>query len=732
MKLMNSAHIGHYLRIFRHLVPDLRSFVVQAMDGRVLATGGGTAAPVVRACLDALGVRLVRSPADPPRGLRLVSQHELTYVLVLRDTAGTPLGLLALVSDSLGVTPDTPPVEAIARRTGAVVSLLARELELAVPLLMAETAAAHCAEQRLQRAVEQTQTADPGGFERPEALLGSIKALFGCAVAMLYMPACGTERLVGCVPAAAAGAEQLRRLVTRHLYASVRRSGATTMFNKRRECSDTALVPFRVVCVPLKRRDLIVGVIAIANPLHAPPFHDRDCELLEALAPTLYKILGAGYDEDTGLLTRRAFEEEAAKRLADDLLLPRCIVYADVDCLPGMHDSRSARGNQAIRAAAEVWHDALLPGDVLICRLAGDRFAALLENCTLDQARLWAERVRAALAEMRLASGGAALAMDASFGVARLTPDQTLHPALTAARIACRAAKDRDRHRVELFDDIDAPRVQRHDMRFLRDADALDMSRFCLFAQPLVPLAGAGREAHYEILIGKNDDRGNLAPNNFVPVAIRQHLRVRLDKWILTQAIAQLNRHRPTLQTQGTVFWINLSPQSVAQSDFAHFAYDAVRDSVLANGSIAFEMTENAAIGNLHAARRLISRLTELECRFGLDEFGTGLSPLKSLVDLRVSMLKIDGRFVRDVAHEPRLDTVVQAVLQVAHELRLDAAADCIESRAAANHLAALGIAFGQGSELGRPQPLREVLGALSSRRQNPWQRLRASVPEPR
>ncbi len=726
MKIMNPANVGHYLRILRHLVPALRSFVVQAVDGRVLASSGGTAAPILRACLDALVARLLRSPSDSHCGVRLLRENELTYVLILRDTVGTPLGLLALVSDSSTVRSDTPSIEAIAQTTAAVVSLLVRELEMGVPAPIPEIAAAQGAERQLQRAIEQIQTADHRGFDRPEALLVAVKGLFGCDVAMLFMPACGVERLVGCVSAGAAGAEQLRRLVKRHLHACVRHSGKTKTFNQRRESSDTALVPFRVLCAPLKRRDVIVGVIAIANPLRAPPFDPRDSQLLEELTPTLHGIVGASYDADTGLLTRQAFEEEAANRLAEDGLLPRCVVYCDVGCSEAIDAMRGLPGgDDAVRAAARVWHHALFPGGVLISRLSGDRFAALLENCTVDQARVWAERVRVALAETRQTN--------ASLGISRVTADQTLNSALTAAGIACKAANLQGRNRVELFDDIDSPAMQRHtDRRVSRDAvDALDVSRLRLYAQPLVSFADPGQPTHYEILVGTNDDRGSgVAPNQSMPVATPSHLRTCLDKWVLTQAVAQLNRNRAAFQTERTVFWVNLSSQSLADPEFAHFAYEAVRDSEVASGSIAFGITESAAIGNLHAAQRFIARLMELECRFALDEFGSGLASLKLLNDLQVSMLKIDGCFIRDVSHDPRLDSVVRTVLQVARELGLETVAKCIESPAAANHVAALGVTFGQGCELGQPEPLKEVLEALCCRPRNLWQRLRASVPD--
>src|SRR5438270_9643983 len=64
---------------------------------------------------------------------------------------------------------------------------------------------------------------------------------------------------------------------------------------------------------------------------------------------------------------------------------------------------------------------------------------------------------------------------------------------------------------------------------------------------------------------------------------------------------------------------------------------------------VSVELTEQAAIKNLANAKQMVARISALGCMVALDDFGTGANSLTYLKTLRVSRVKIDGSFVRDI-----------------------------------------------------------------------------------
>ena len=106
-------------------------------------------------------------------------------------------------------------------------------------------------------------------------------------------------------------------------------------------------------------------------------------------------------------------------------------------------------------------------------------------------------------------------------------------------------------------------------------------------------------------------------------------------------------------------------------------------------------------------------RLRRLGCGVALVGFGTGMSSLSYLRQLPVTMLKIDGSFVRDVLRDARAESMVRAIAQLARSMSITTVAEYIETEAISTRIAELGVDYGQGFAIGRPIPLAEVLTEL-------------------
>jgi EAL domain-containing protein (putative c-di-GMP-specific phosphodiesterase class I) len=186
-----------------------------------------------------------------------------------------------------------------------------------------------------------------------------------------------------------------------------------------------------------------------------------------------------------------------------------------------------------------------------------------------------------------------------------------------------------------------------------------------------------------------------------------------IDRWVINQAIELLKPQAQLLAGHTVAFAINFSGQSLNDEGFVDFLLERIRSSGIDPTVFCFELTETATIANMARAESLMHSLRDLGCGVALDDFGTGLSSLAYLRQLPVTMLKIDGSFVRDILKDPRAESMVRAIAQLARSMSLTTVAEYVETEEIRTRVATLGVDYGQGFAIGRPAPLIELLSEL-------------------
>jgi EAL domain-containing protein (putative c-di-GMP-specific phosphodiesterase class I) len=150
---------------------------------------------------------------------------------------------------------------------------------------------------------------------------------------------------------------------------------------------------------------------------------------------------------------------------------------------------------------------------------------------------------------------------------------------------------------------------------------------------------------------------------------------------------------------------MNLSATTVTSPQFRQFLQRQRRRMSAVGARLIFEVAEVAAARDLPRMLSCMQRLSELGCRFALDNFGISATSVASLGALPVDYVKLDGTLVRGVDGDDARAELVRALVTVARALGREVIAACAERQSTVELLPLLGIELAQGYVLGRPTP---------------------------
>jgi len=420
----------------------------------------------------------------------------------------------------------------------------------------------------------------------------------------------------------------------------------------------------------------------------------------------------ASHDPLTGLVNRAEFE----RRLDQALSSPRSdqarhvVCYLDLDRFKAVNDSCGHMvGDNLLREIAALLRDEVRDTDT-VARLGGDEFAMLLIGCPLDKARQISEDVCQVVSDYNFTWQDRVFELGVSIGLVEIDSESaTAETALTAADSACYVAKQQGRGRIHVYSARDEVMArERGEIQWLRRVqNALKENQFELYSQSII--ATRGRVAFgpaAELFLRMSDESGKLVtPSQFLSAAERYQLMSHVDRWVVRAALAGLASGLPHLP-EGRSCSINLSGQTLGDDEFLEYVVDLLDHTGVEPGKICFEVSETAVMNNIDHARRFISVLHGIGCRFALDDFGSGIGSFSQLRLLAIDYLKVDGSFTRDVSESSVSREMLAATIKLSKSLDFLVVAEQVEDQASFDTLRELGVDFIQGYIVERPHPL--------------------------
>jgi diguanylate cyclase (GGDEF)-like protein/PAS domain S-box-containing protein len=422
----------------------------------------------------------------------------------------------------------------------------------------------------------------------------------------------------------------------------------------------------------------------------------------------------ASHDALTGLANRGEFDKaiKAAITVTHAENTEHALCYLDLDQFKIVNDTCGhLAGDELLRQLGGLLKKQLRRND-FVARLGGDEFGVLMYNCTLDDAIATSEKIRDTIRDFNFAWEDRSFKVGVSIGISSIkNTSGNAVTLLKEADAACYAAKYKGRDRVHVFRPDDEEIATRHgEMQWVhRLHQGLDQNFFCLYGQPIVPVAGQDEKLHFETLIRYQDTKsGLIPPGAFLPAAERYNLMPIIDKWVI-QHLFEWIAQKPGFLDRLGLCAVNLSGLSFSDESMHSFILEQFNIWQIPADKICFEITETAAIANLTSATTFIHQFRDKGCSFSLDDFGSGLSSFAYLKNLPVDFLKIDGFFVKDILDDKVDLAMVRSINEIGHIMGKKTIAEFVENQAIFNLLNELGVDYAQGYGIGKPVPLDDL-----------------------
>ena len=375
------------------------------------------------------------------------------------------------------------------------------------------------------------------------------------------------------------------------------------------------------------------------------------------------------------------------------------LLFLDLDRFKSINDTFGHACGDAVLKEVALRLSTWARAQDTVARLGGDEFLVMLNGVRdAADAAVAAERMLEAL-HRDFEVNGQTLNVGCSIGVSMFPEHGSDGDTLIRnADRALYSAKSNGRGSVCFFTgEMNAQAVERlaleKNLRF-----ALERSEFFLEYQPQVEFA-TGQITGFEALLRwQQPEMGLVPPAKLIPIAENSGLILPIGEWVLRTACMQARRWLDDGLFAVPVA-VNVSALQFRQESFVPLIRRVLAETPLPAHLLELELTEGLLFSNTEVIPAMMRELEEIGVKLAIDDFGTGYSSFSYLRQFRVTKLKIDRSFVRDLA----LDS--DAAISMARSLRLEVVAEGVEEETQMLFLREHGCDQMQGYYFSRPLP---------------------------
>jgi EAL domain-containing protein (putative c-di-GMP-specific phosphodiesterase class I) len=180
------------------------------------------------------------------------------------------------------------------------------------------------------------------------------------------------------------------------------------------------------------------------------------------------------------------------------------------------------------------------------------------------------------------------------------------------------------------------------------------------------------------------------------------------EKEGLLYALEKIARERAFEESVGISnekkLFINLNSQVIYDNQFnPGHTISLLQHSGLEPHNVVFEITERNAIHDFAAFRNALHHYREQGFQIAIDDAGAGYSSLQSISELMPDYIKIDRSLISGIDYNEVKSSILEAFVMFAKKMNSKIIAEGIETEAELQKVIDLGIDYGQGFFIAKP-----------------------------
>lgn len=383
-------------------------------------------------------------------------------------------------------------------------------------------------------------------------------------------------------------------------------------------------------------------------------------------------------DSSTGLPNRYGFERALTNRLS--AIGGGYVAYLHVG---GFHDLNAnlgrKYGNIILAETAGRISDVIGErGDVY--KIEGAEFAIILSE-TADYEAILSQTIDAVEAPIEVDRNGIKVNcfVTANFGVADFYDRHlSTEEVMMCTDVAMNYAVNHDEVKICTYNDALKAKVARTTEVEKLVKDALEKEYFYLQYQPQFVLDGKKLRGFEALVRLRMPDGSVVSPGEFIPIAEKTDLILEIDRYVRRRAMTEFKEI--CLKTgDSLVVSVNVSAKEMSSPGFADEVMEMVREIGFPAECLEIEITEYSLVKSVENTIANIQYLREYGVKIAVDDFGTGYTSLSQLLNLPVTLLKIDKSLIDNIEESEINRDFVKTVIYMGHLMDCEVISEGVE-----------------------------------------------------